>query len=50
VPSRSDLAGALDAGWIHLIVSLAGSVPQLRGWRIVAGEATEIPMTIVEDE
>ncbi len=50
VPSRHDLAAALDPRWIHLIVGLAGEVPEVRGWRIVAGQATEIPTTIVEDE
>lgn len=48
VPSRRDLAAALDPHWIHLIVGLAAGVPEIRGWRIVGGQATEI--LVEEDE
>jgi proteasome lid subunit RPN8/RPN11 len=46
VPSRSDVAGALDPQWLHLIVGLAGPEPELRAWRIVAGDAVEVPVVI----
>ncbi len=45
-PSRTDIAGALDPGWVHLIVGLGGADPELRAWRVVAGEATEVPVVI----
>lgn len=50
VPSRTDLEGALDPEWVHLIVGLTEPVPQIRGWRIVAGHATEIRFVILEDQ
>jgi proteasome lid subunit RPN8/RPN11 len=46
VPSRSDVAGALDADWVHLIVSLAGAAPELRAWRIVGSQLVEVAMLI----
>lgn len=49
VPSRSDLAGALDPDWIHLIVGLAGENAAVRGWRIVGGAAIEVAITQEEE-
>ena len=46
VPSRSDIAGALDPGWVYVIVGLAGMTPELRAWRIVGGDAVEVAVTI----
>ncbi|HEX5631540.1 MAG TPA: M67 family metallopeptidase [Acidimicrobiia bacterium] len=44
VPSRTDLTGALDPEWVHLIVGLVAGVPEVRAWRIVGGEAIEVPI------
>ena len=44
-PSRTDIAGALDPLWLHLIVGLGGEVPELRAWRIVEGKAYEQAVT-----
>lgn len=45
-PSRTDVAGALDPSWIHLI---AGPVDEpeteVRAYRIVDGEVSEIGLT-----
>ncbi len=49
VPSRTDLAGALDPQWFHVIAGLAGDAPEVRAWRIVGGVAIEAPITIQED-
>jgi proteasome lid subunit RPN8/RPN11 len=48
VPSRSDVAGALDPNWVHLIVSLAGATPELRAWRIVGADPLEVAVLIGE--
>lgn len=42
VPSRTDVAGALESGWLHLIVGLGPPEPEIRAWRIVAGRAFEV--------
>lgn len=42
VPSRRDIAGALDPDWVHLIVGLGSDPPDVRLWRIVAGTATQV--------
>ena len=44
VPSRTDIARALDPEWVHLIVGLGGQTPQVRAWRIRDGEVTEEPL------
>ncbi len=46
IPSRSDVAGALEPDWVHLIVGFAGSPPEVRAWRILDGSAHEEPVTI----
>ena len=45
-PSRTDVAGALDGEWVHLIVGLGGGRPELRAWWIRDGAATEEPVVI----
>jgi len=48
VPSGTDVAGALQSGGLHVIIGLVDTpTPQVRGWRITAGEATEESLTIV---
>lgn len=42
VPSARDITGALDPGWIYLVV---GRAEDLRAWRIAAGEASEIRLS-----
>jgi proteasome lid subunit RPN8/RPN11 len=44
VPSRSDVEGALDPDWVHVIVSLSGHEPELRAWAIDDGDPTEITL------
>ena len=43
-PSRTDVAGALDPNWVHLIVGLGGDVPEVRAWWIRDGEVSEEPI------
>jgi len=44
-PSRTDVAGALEPGWLHVIVgNAAGDSPHLRGWWISGGTVTEEPL------
>jgi proteasome lid subunit RPN8/RPN11 len=43
IPSATDIAGALDPTWLHLIVGLADQAnPEIRAYRIVDGEAVEV--------
>lgn len=49
VPSRTDIAGALDPDWVHIIVGLAGITPEVRAWWIRHGRCTEEPVTLSED-
>ena len=42
VPSSTDTGLALYPEAVHLLVSLAGAVPEVRAWRIVDGVATEL--------
>jgi proteasome lid subunit RPN8/RPN11 len=45
VPSRTDVDRALEPGWLYLIVGLADpGRPEVRGWRITAGSADEVPL------
>jgi len=47
-PSRTDIARSLDPTWLHVIVGLVDTdVPDVRGWRITDGEATEEPLVLV---
>ena len=50
VPSRSDIAGALDPNWVYLVVGLAGVTPELRAWRIVGGDPVEVAVVIGEGQ
>jgi proteasome lid subunit RPN8/RPN11 len=46
VPSRSDIARALDPDWLYLIVGPVGTGGlDMRCYRIVNGVATEVPLT-----
>lgn len=47
-PSRTDIAGALDPEWVHVIVGLAPPVPEIRAWRIRQGRAIEEPIVVVD--
>ncbi|HAX81025.1 MAG TPA: hypothetical protein DCY40_00460 [Actinobacteria bacterium] len=49
LPSRTDVAGALDPDWLHVIVGLAGEVAEVRAWRIRSGEVTEEPVAVTGD-
>ena len=49
VPSRTDVLGALDPDWVHLIIGLAGATPEVRAWWIRHGRCTEEPVTMSED-
>lgn len=45
VPSRTDVERALEPGWLYVIVGLADpDRPEVRGWRIVGGAATEVAL------
>jgi len=44
-PSRTDVAGALEPRWLHVIVGHASSeAPEVRGWWISGGDVTEEPL------
>ena len=45
-PSQTDVNLAHYPDWRHLIVSLDGDAPQVRGWRIAAGRVDEEPIVI----
>lgn len=49
LPSRTDVAGALDPDWMHVIVGLGGAVVEVRAWRIRCGEVTEEPVAVIGD-
>jgi proteasome lid subunit RPN8/RPN11 len=45
IPSRTDVAGALEPGWLHVVVGFAaGDQPEVRAWWIVDGDAVEEPL------
>ncbi len=46
-PSPTDVAQAPDPTWTYLIVSLKRDAPELRGYRIVDGTITEVPLIVV---
>jgi proteasome lid subunit RPN8/RPN11 len=49
VPSRVDVAGALEPEWLYVIVSLeVPQQPSVRGFRIVEGEVIEEPIVVAE--
>jgi len=50
VPSRTDIAGALEPGWVHLIVGLTDpGAPELRAWTIQDGAAAEVLLEAVAE-
>ena len=44
IPSRTDIAAALDAKLLHLIISLEHARPKLKLWRIDGGSVTPIEL------
>lgn len=46
-PSPTDVASAPDPSWHYVIVSVKREAPEVRSYRIVDGEVTEEPITIV---
>jgi proteasome lid subunit RPN8/RPN11 len=49
VPSATDVAQALEPEWVYLVVGMAGAPgPRLRGYRIVGGAVTEVPLRTPE--
>ena len=45
VPSRTDIARALEPQWVYVIVGpVEPGPPDVRAWRIVAGKAREEPI------
>ncbi len=49
IPSSTDIAGALDSEWIHLIFGLGSDRSEVRGWRIRHGAVTEEGVEVVEE-
>jgi proteasome lid subunit RPN8/RPN11 len=45
-PSPTDVNQAPDPAWHYVIVSLKREAPELRSYRIVAGQITEEPVTL----
>lgn len=48
-PSPTDVAQAPDPDWVYLIVSLKRDAPELRAYRIVDGEISELSLSVVAD-
>ena len=46
-PSPTDVAAAPDPSWHYVIISLKRDAPEARSYRIVDGQVTEEPITIV---
>ena len=46
-PSPTDVRQAPDPEWHYVIVGLKREAPELRSYRIVAGEVTEEPIELV---
>ena len=46
LPSRTDVVGALDPEWLHVIVGLGGGQPEVRAWWIRSGEVVEAPVEV----
>jgi proteasome lid subunit RPN8/RPN11 len=42
IPSPIDLRAPTDHEWIHLIIGLGASAPEVRGWRIADDAAVEV--------
>jgi proteasome lid subunit RPN8/RPN11 len=47
VPSATDLAEAIDPEFLSLIVSLAGTEPEIAAYRISSGVFGEVPLEVV---
>jgi proteasome lid subunit RPN8/RPN11 len=45
-PSPTDVRQAFEPNWLYVIVSLADGDPVLRGYRIVDGNVTEVPVVL----
>ncbi|MGH8986532.1 MAG: Mov34/MPN/PAD-1 family protein [Acidimicrobiia bacterium] len=45
-PSPTDVAQAMEPGWIYVIVSLKDGDPALRAYRIRAGEIAEVAVAL----
>jgi hypothetical protein len=45
-PSPTDVAGAAEPGWIWLVVGPITGVPEIRAYRIEAGEIIEQELEI----
>jgi proteasome lid subunit RPN8/RPN11 len=41
-PSARDIAGALDASWLYLVVGMEGGFPEVRGFRIREMKVDEV--------
>jgi len=46
-PSPTDVAQAPDPSWHYVIVGLKREAPEIRDYRIVDGDVTELPITVV---
>lgn len=47
VPSDTDVARALEPDWLYVVVAWDGAgLPEMRGFRIVGGEAAEEPIVV----
>ncbi len=46
-PSPTDVAQAPDPSWHYVIVGLKREAPEFRDYRIVDGDVTELPITVV---
>ncbi len=45
IPSRTDVTGALEPRWLHVIVGHAsGDAPEVRGWWISGADVAEEPL------
>jgi [CysO sulfur-carrier protein]-S-L-cysteine hydrolase len=45
-PSETDVRQAPDPAWLYVLVSLRDGAPQVRAYRIRAGEIAEIPVAL----
>jgi len=45
-PSPTDVAQAPDPGWFYVIVGLKREAPEARGYRIVDGVISEVPISV----
>ncbi len=45
-PSETDVRQALDPSWIYVLVSLRNPQPEVRAYRIITGQITEIDVIV----